>query len=47
LAALSVLCAMSATMVDHLDAYRRVVAVPASVAIALVGSYWFVERVFL
>jgi hypothetical protein len=47
LAALSVLCALSATMVDHIDAYRRVVAVPASVAIALVGSYWFVERVFL
>jgi hypothetical protein len=46
LAALSVLCAVSATRVDQLDAYRRFVAVPASAAIALVGSYWFVERVF-
>ena len=27
--------------------YRRRIAVPASVVIALVGSYWFVERVFL
>lgn len=47
LAALSVLCAVSATLVDQLDAYRRYVAVPASAAIALVGAYWFVERVFL
>ncbi|MGC1497825.1 MAG: HupE/UreJ family protein [Sulfitobacter sp.] len=27
--------------------YRRVIAVPASCVIALVGAYWFVERVFL
>ncbi len=27
--------------------YRRAVAVPASCAIAAVGAYWFVERVFL
>ncbi|MDP4993086.1 MAG: HupE/UreJ family protein [Marivita lacus] len=47
LAALSVLCAISATLVDQLDAYRRYVAVPASAVIALVGAYWFVERVFL
>lgn len=47
LAALSVLCAVSATLVDQLDAYRRYVAVPASAAIALVGAYWLVERVFL
>ncbi|WP_439122976.1 HupE/UreJ family protein [Marivita sp.] len=47
LAVLSVLCAVSATLVDQLDAYRRYVAVPASAAIALVGAYWFVERVFL
>jgi hypothetical protein len=33
--------------VDQLDAYRRYVAVPASAVIALVGAYWFVERVFL
>ncbi|MHA6261963.1 HupE/UreJ family protein [Arenibacterium sp. CAU 1754] len=27
--------------------YRRAIAVPASVVIALIGGYWFVERVFL
>ena len=27
--------------------YRKFVAVPASVAIAVIGAYWFVERVFL
>ncbi|SHH17402.1 HupE/UreJ family protein [Marivita hallyeonensis] len=47
LAALSVLCAVSATLVDQLEAYRRYVAIPASASIALVGAYWFVERVFL
>ncbi len=47
LAALSVFCAVSATLVDHLDSYRRYVAIPASATIALVGAYWFVERVFL
>ncbi len=47
LAAVSLLCAVSATLVEQLDAYRRYVAVPASAAIALVGAYWFVERVFL
>ncbi len=47
MAALCVLCAVSATLVDKLNAYRRFVAVPASAAIALVGAYWFVERVFL
>jgi hypothetical protein len=31
---------------NQLHAYRRIVAVPASVAIAIVGAYWFVERVF-
>jgi len=29
------------------DWYRRAIATPASVAIALVGGWWFVERVFL
>lgn len=28
------------------DWYRRVIAVPASAAIAFVGAYWFFERVF-
>ena len=29
------------------DWYRRVIAMPASLVIAAVGAYWFVERVFL
>ncbi|MDJ0821073.1 MAG: HupE/UreJ family protein [Paracoccaceae bacterium] len=47
LAAVAALCALSATNVDKLDAYRRFVSMPASIGIALVGAYWFVERVFL
>jgi hypothetical protein len=27
--------------------YRRAIAMPASIFIALVGAYWFIERVFL
>ena len=46
LALVSGLCILSATRVDQLDAYRRFVAIPASAAIAAVGAYWFVERVF-
>ncbi len=46
-AALCLLCILAVTFVDRIDAYRRFVAVPASAAIALVGAYWFVERVFL
>ena len=29
------------------DWYRRVISMPASIFIALVGAYWFIERVFL
>lgn len=29
------------------DWYRRIIAIPASVFIAIIGSYWFVQRVFL
>ena len=47
LLAIFVLCFASVTFRDHLAAYRRSVSVPASVFIALVGAYWFVERVFL
>ena len=47
LAFLSALCILSATNVDKLEAYRNYVAIPASCFIALVGAYWFVERVFL
>lgn len=32
---------------DQLNAYRRIVTVPASLAIAIIGAWWFVERVFL
>ncbi len=28
------------------DWYRNVVAIPASLAIAIVGAFWFVQRVF-
>jgi hypothetical protein len=27
--------------------YRKAIAIPASLAIAAVGAWWFVERVFL
>jgi hypothetical protein len=47
LAALSVMCLLAATFVDKVHAYRHFVAMPASLAIAGVGAYWFVERVFL
>lgn len=47
LAAIFVLSAMSIQLRDQIDAYRRIVAVPASAAIAAVGTYWVIERVFL
>jgi hypothetical protein len=47
LALLIFLCLLSVLNRDRIDAYRRIVAVPMSVAIALVGAWWFVERVFL
>ena len=46
LAAVFVLCMVSIHFRDQLDSYRRLVAVPASVAIAAVGIYWFVERTY-
>ena len=46
LAAIFFLCLLSVSFRDQLHAYRRIVAVPASVAIAIVGGFWFVERVF-
>ena len=46
-AGICLLCVLAVSNVDRLGAYRRFVAVPASLAIACVGSYWFVERVFL
>ena len=47
LLAVFVLCLASVQFRDHLEAYRRIVSVPASVFIAVIGAYWFVERVFL
>src|SRR6056297_1204952 len=47
LAGLSVACFLAATFMDDVRAYRHFVAVPASVGIACVGAFWFVERVFL
>ena len=47
LAALSALCLLSCLKVDVLDSYRVFVAIPASLAIAAVGSWWVIERVFL
>ena len=47
LAGLTLACAVAVTQIDDLSAYRTYVAVPASLGIALVGAYWFVERVFL
>ncbi|SLN16329.1 hypothetical protein PSJ8397_00410 [Pseudooctadecabacter jejudonensis] len=43
LAGLSAACCV----VGGKDSYRAVVAMPASVSIALIGAYWVVERVFL
>ncbi len=47
LLAIFILCLGSIQIRHQVDAYRKIVAVPASVAIAFVGAYWFVERVFL
>lgn len=47
LLAVFVLCFASVSFRDHLAAYRRAVSIPASVFIALVGAYWFLERTVL
>ncbi len=43
------LCGLSSAScaVERFDTYRHMVAMPASIGIALVGAYWVVERVFL
>jgi hypothetical protein len=46
MSALFALCWLSVANRDQLSAYRRIVSNPASVGIAIVGSYWFVQRVF-
>ncbi|MBQ0717912.1 MAG: HupE/UreJ family protein [Sulfitobacter litoralis] len=40
-------CFLSVQFRQVVAPYRRFVAIPASVAIAVIGAYWFVERVFL
>lgn len=40
-------CFLSVQFRQLADPYRRFVAIPASVGIAIIGAYWFVERVFL
>jgi len=45
-AALAGLCAASCA-VERFETYRHMVAMPASIGIALIGAYWVVERVFL
>ena len=47
LLAVFLLCFVSIQFRDRVDAYRKIVAIPASIAIAVVGAYWFIERVFL
>ena len=47
LALLMFLSLVSVIRRDQVDAYRRIVAIPMSAGIALVGAWWFVERVFL
>ncbi len=40
-------CFLSVQFRQTAEPYRRFVAVPASAGIAIVGAYWFIERVFL
>lgn len=47
LAAVFVLCIISIARRDQVEAYRQIVAVPCSLAIAFVGAYWFLERTIL
>lgn len=48
LAALSGLCALACWFSQsRKSTYRRYVSAPASIGIGLVGSFWFIERVFL
>jgi len=41
---MAVLCIIAIALRDHLESYRRFVAVPASFVIAAIGLYWFFER---
>ena len=48
-AAVALLLGLSAAAiaVPRFESYREIVAMPASVIIALIATYWFIERVFL
>ena len=39
--------ASASCAVERFETYRHMVAMPASIGIALIGAYWVVERVFL
>lgn len=41
---MAALCAISIMLRDQIESYRRFVAVPASVVIAAIGIYWFIQR---
>ena len=45
--AVALLCMASIQFRDRVDSYRTFVAIPCSLAIAAVGAYWVIERVFL
>ena len=46
IATLAGLCSASCA-VERFETYRHMVAMPASIGIALIGAYWVIERVFL
>ncbi|PJI91848.1 HupE/UreJ protein [Yoonia maricola] len=45
--AMAILCLAAIQLRDNVDAYRQIVAVPASIFIATIGVYWFIARAFL
>ncbi|MFT6944085.1 MAG: hypothetical protein ACJAUW_000656 [Yoonia sp.] len=47
LAGVFAMCMLSIQLRNQPDAFRRLVAVPCSLAIAAMGAYWVIERVFL
>lgn len=40
------MCLVSIQLRDTVESYRKFVAIPASAFIAVIGAYWFIERVF-
>lgn len=47
IALVALFCIVSIQRRDQIDAYQRFVAIPSSALIALIGTYWVIERVFL